>query len=98
MERSYSGRPARFLRASSTGYLFEGRGMKKAQRKVVLYDAKDAREIPMGRLLDVLGVWHDKRGNVRCPFPEHHNHRDADPSAEVYLVVVFRERAPYVSP
>ena len=59
--------------------------MKKAQRKVVLYDAKDAREIPMGRLLDVLGVWHDKRGNVRCPFPEHHNHRDADPSAEVYL-------------
>jgi hypothetical protein len=52
---------------------------------VVLYDAKDAREIPMGRLLEALGVWHDKRGNVRCPFPAHHNHGDADPSAEIYL-------------
>jgi hypothetical protein len=59
--------------------------MKKTQRKVVLYDARDARDVPMGRLLEVLGVWHDKRGHVRCPFPEHHRHRDADPSAGVYL-------------
>jgi len=61
--------------------------MKQAQHKVVLYDAGEAREIPMGRLLcPVLGVWQDKRGNVRCPFPEHHLHGDANPSAKVYLV------------
>jgi hypothetical protein len=39
----------------------------------------------MGRLLDVLGLWHDKTGHVRCPFPEHHKHGDADPSAKVFL-------------
>jgi hypothetical protein len=51
----------------------------------VLYDAGEAREIPMGRLLHVLGVWQDNQGNVRCPFPEHHLHGDANPSAKVYL-------------
>jgi hypothetical protein len=55
--------------------------MKKTQRKVTLYDANDARAIPMHSLLDALGVNHDKRGHVRCPFPDHHNHRDAHPSA-----------------
>jgi len=59
--------------------------MKKAQRKVTLYDANDARAIPMDRLLDALGVKHDKCGHVRCPFPEHHKHSDAHPSARVYL-------------
>ena len=43
--------------------------MKKAQRKVTLYDANDARAIPMHSLLDALGVKHDKRGLVKCPFP-----------------------------
>ena len=60
--------------------------MKKAQHKVVLYDAAEAREIPMGSLLDVLGVRHGRGGFVRCPFPEHHHHGDANPSAKVYLV------------
>ena len=46
---------------------FEGRDMKKAQRKVILYDAKDAREIPTSTLLDQLGVKRDKRGKVKCP-------------------------------
>ena len=59
--------------------------MKKVQRKVTLYDAKDARDVPMGRLLEVLGVWQNKRGNVRCPFPGHHKNGDANPSAKVFL-------------
>ena len=59
--------------------------MKKVQPKVTLYDAKDARDVPMRRLLEVLGVWQDKRGNVRCPFPGHHKNGDAHPSARVFL-------------
>ena len=59
--------------------------MKKAQRKVILYDANHARAIPMDKLLDALGVSRDKRGHVKCPFPEHHRHGDAHPSARVYL-------------
>jgi hypothetical protein len=59
--------------------------MKKAQRKVALYDANEARDIPMGRLLDILGVRHGRGGFLRCPFPEHHKNGDANPSAKVFL-------------
>ena len=59
--------------------------MKKAKPKIILYDANDARAIPMHSLLDALGVKLDKRGHVRCPFPEHHNHGDAHPSARVFV-------------
>lgn len=85
MEISCGGRPASFLGASSTGYLFEGRGMKKVQRKVALYDANEVRDIPMGRLLDILGVRHGRGGFLKCPFPEHHKNGDANPSAKVFL-------------
>ena len=54
--------------------------MKKTQRKVTLYDANDARAIPMHSLLGALGVKPDKRGHVKCPFPEHQKHGDAHPS------------------
>jgi len=60
--------------------------MKKPQRKVILYDANDARAIPMHSLLDALGVKHDKRGHVKCPFPEHHKHGDAHPSAGIFVL------------
>jgi len=60
--------------------------VKKAQRKVILYDANDARAIPMHSLLDALGVKHDKRGHVKCPFPGHHKHGDAHPSAGVFVL------------
>ena len=60
--------------------------MKKTQRKVTLYDANDARAIPMHRLLDALGAKPDKRGRVRCPFPGHHKHGDAHPSAGIFLL------------
>jgi hypothetical protein len=59
--------------------------MKKTQRKVTLYDANDARAIPMRSLLDALGMKPDKRGRVRCPFPDHHKDRDAHPSAGIFL-------------
>jgi hypothetical protein len=59
--------------------------MKKTQRKVTLYDANDARAIPMHSLLDALGVKHDKRGHVKCPFPDHHKHGDAHPSAGIFV-------------
>jgi hypothetical protein len=59
--------------------------MKKPQRKVTLYDASDARAIPMHSLLGALGMKPDKHGHVRCPFPEHHKHGDAHPSARVYV-------------
>ena len=59
--------------------------MKKTQRKVTLYDANDARAIPMRSLLDALGMKTDDRGRVRCPFPDHHKHRDAHPSAGIFL-------------
>jgi DNA primase len=59
--------------------------MKKAKPKVTLYDANDARAIPMHSLLDALGVKRDKRGHVRCPFPEHHKHGDAHPSAGIFV-------------
>jgi predicted transcriptional regulator len=60
--------------------------MKKSHRKVTLYDANDARAIPMRSLLDALGMKPDNRGRVRCPFPDHHKHRDAHPSAGIYLL------------
>jgi hypothetical protein len=59
--------------------------MKKTQRKVTLYDANDARAIPMRSLLDALGMKPAKRGRMRCPFPDHHKHRDAHPSAGIFL-------------
>ena len=59
--------------------------MKKARRKVAIYDANDARAIPMDRLLDALGIKRNKRGQVTCPFPDHHKHGDAHPSARVYV-------------
>ena len=60
--------------------------MKKTQRKVTLYDANDARAIPMRSLLDALGMKPDNRGRVRCPFPDHHKHRDAHPSAGIFVL------------
>jgi len=39
----------------------------------------------MHSLLDALGINHEKRGLVKCPFPEHHKHGDAHPSARVYV-------------
>jgi hypothetical protein len=60
--------------------------MKKANSKVILYDANDARAIPMHSLLDALGVKRDKRGHVRCPFPEHHKHGDVHPSAGIFVL------------
>jgi hypothetical protein len=59
--------------------------MKIAKPRVALYDANDARAIPMQSLLDALGVKHDKRGHVKCPFPGHHKHGDAHPSAGVFV-------------
>jgi hypothetical protein len=60
--------------------------MKKPRPKVAIYDANDARAIPMHSLLDALGVKRDKRGHVRCPFPEHHKHGDAHPSAGIFVL------------
>ena len=60
--------------------------MRKTKPKVALYDANDARAIPMHSLLDTLGVKRDKRGHVRCPFPEHHKHGDAHPSAGIFVL------------
>ena len=59
--------------------------MKKTQRKVTLYDANDARAVPMHSLLETLGMKPDRRGRVRCPFPDHHKHQDAHPSASIYV-------------
>jgi hypothetical protein len=61
--------------------------MKKAQREVILYDANHARAIPVDRLLDALGIRHDKQGHVNCPFPEHHRHGDAHPSRQSLSLV-----------
>jgi len=58
--------------------------MKKTQRKVILYDASDARAVPMHSLLKTLGMKPDKRGRVRCPFPHHHKHQDAHSSASIF--------------
>jgi hypothetical protein len=59
--------------------------MKNAQREIILYDANDARAIPMDRLPDALGIGRDRRGHVKCPLPKHHGRGDAHPSARVFL-------------